>query len=196
MSELGRMCSEVRGYADGLEKVVAELSVRIAREHRRKRNIRLLWEAAITAATVFLLFGVIFGIAVIDGDSMAPGMPGGSVAVFLRMSGAPSSGDVVVFADPSGKGYLVKRVVATEGENVSIDHTTGTLLVDGVPEKENGHSGGTYIDGNSVQYPYIVPEKMMFVLGDNRKESKDSRHYGAVDTRSVAGKVLLVIKRP
>lgn len=104
-------------------------------------------------------------------------------------------GDIVVFSDPQVPSrVLVKRVIATEGQTVSM--SGGTLYIDGVAQSELYVTGETYplsqTAGNvSISYPYVVPEGEVWVMGDNRGNSSDSRYFGSIDEDTIFGKAIL-----
>lgn len=108
----------------------------------------------------------------------------------------PSVGDIVVFSDPQVPSrVLVKRVVATEGQTVSL--VGGVVYVDGVALSEPYAQGESYplspTAGNvSLSYPYTVPAGCLWVMGDNRENSSDSRYFGPIDVDSVFGRAVLV----
>lgn len=110
---------------------------------------------------------------------------------------APEKGDIVTFADPQVPGrVLIKRVIATGGQTVNL--VDGAVVVDGVALDE------PYTEGKpsyplertaanvEVTFPYTVPEGSLWVMGDNRTNSQDSRFFGAVDASSVTGRGALV----
>lgn len=106
----------------------------------------------------------------------------------------PKAGDIVVFSDPQVPSrVLVKRVIATEGQVVSM--SDGVLYIDGVAQSEPYVTGETYplsqTAGNvSISYPYIVPEGEVWVMGDNRENSSDSRYFGSIDENTIFGKAV------
>lgn len=110
----------------------------------------------------------------------------------------PQPGDIVTFEDPdpehAGR-ILIKRVIATGGQTV--DLRDGRVYVDGVVQDE------PYTDGKisqplqsqlfeEITYPYTVPEGELWVMGDNRTNSQDSRYFGAIPESSVTGKALFI----
>ena len=114
----------------------------------------------------------------LPGDRIVAGQPG----QYAR-------GDVVVLADPSNPGdYLVKRLVAFGGDTVEI--TNGNLLINGHPIAEKY---ATAAEDNLR--PYKVPEGAVYLLGDNRNNSEDSRHngMGLVDSDRIVGKLWFTI---
>ena len=105
--------------------------------------------------------------------------------------GAPTVGDIIVFnpPDPSATIPYVKRVVAVGGDVV--DLRNGNLFVNGkqldIPEAH----GVTQPQAPQIVYPFTVPEGQIFVMGDNRTFSSDSRTFGAVPVGNIIGKVIL-----
>ncbi|MDR2035122.1 MAG: signal peptidase I [Coriobacteriales bacterium] len=107
------------------------------------------------------------------------------------------SGDIVVFADKVMPGrVLVKRVIATGGQTV--DLRDGLVYVDGNPLYEPYTHGmmsrplEQHFDNMRITYPYKVPEGSLWVMGDNRENSADSRYFGHITENSVYGKALMV----
>jgi len=125
-------------------------------------------------------------------DSMAPTVDRGDIVIvdkFLWRLGDLMHGDVVTFTDPHNGDLLIKRVVGLPGDRVSIEdailRVNGTL----VPEPYVDHSR---IDGLYFG-PVVVPPDHVFLLGDNRFTSIDSREYGAVPMESLTGRYLRTI---
>ena len=107
------------------------------------------------------------------------------------------AGDIVTFSDPLSPGrVLIKRVVATEGQTVDINDVDGLVYVDGVPLDEPYTNGlPSYRLDNSianVTYPYTVPEGQVWVMGDNRTNSQDSRYFGSIDADTITGRGALI----
>mgnify|MGYP000889092973 CR=1 FL=1 len=102
-------------------------------------------------------------------------------------------GDIVTFTDPTDSSRtLIKRVIATGGQSVEL--IDGSVYVDGSkldePYTEGKQSlplSPTY-QGKDISYPYTVPDGYIWVMGDNRTNSADSRYFGAVPASSVSGK--------
>ena len=142
-------------------------------------------------AALLLLFVMLFRIVVVSGPSMKPTLYNGDYLIVLSSSvyTKPKVGDVVVISKDSFKNGepIVKRVVATEGQSVLVEG--GKVYVDGV-EQEGAYTPTGY----DLNYPVTVEAGCIFVMGDNRGESKDSRSYeiGMIDTREVLGKVLII----
>ncbi|MBA4370312.1 MAG: signal peptidase I [Coriobacteriaceae bacterium] len=116
------------------------------------------------------------------------------VSKFLYRFREPSPGDIVVFLEPGGgtRDYI-KRVVAVEGQTVDID--SGALLVDGEAVSEP-YAQGQKTDDGDVRMPYEVPEGQVFLMGDNRANSRDSRWFGAQPVTSVLGRAFAIYWPP
>lgn len=149
----------------------------------------LVW----AVVTVVLVFTFIARTATVDGSSMLPTLEHGDQLIISHLGYTPQYGDIVVIAPP---GYadrpLIKRVIATEGQEVDIDFENGIVYVDGNMLDEPYINEPTYRN-EGTDFPQVVPEGSIFVLGDNRNDSKDSRHptVGMVDKRYVLGKQIV-----
>lgn len=104
--------------------------------------------------------------------------------------GEPQRGDIVTFVDPEDSSrVLIKRVIATGGQTVELKD--GIVYVDGQALEEDSYTLGkpSYeLDSiANVTYPYTVPDGYIWVMGDNRTDSADSRYFGAVPISSVTG---------
>ena len=142
---------------------------------------------ALMLAGAFLLFSLLVGVSRVDGTSMAPTLRDGQPVFFTRVNLGYAPGDVVYARMPSGSNY-VKRIVALEGDVVEL--RDGTLYVNGVPEDNPYANGLTQPQDGIVVYPYTVGEDMVFLLGDNREGSVDSRSFGALPLSSIRGKLI------
>ena len=116
------------------------------------------------------------------------------VSYYLR---APQRGDIVTFDDPEVAGRtLIKRVIATGGQTVDLED--GRVVVDGVALDEpytNGKESYPLAHTASdvaLSYPFTVPQGHVWVMGDNRTASQDSRYFGAVSTSSITGRAALI----
>lgn len=156
-------------------------------------------EALIPALIVILiLFTFLFRVITIDGPSMEPNLNNADKVLVSCFDRQLSRGDIVVV---DGKGtslgkIIVKRVIATEGQTVNIDFQTGIVSVDGVELDESAYiENGITKDQGDVSFPQKVPTGHVFVLGDNRTVSEDSRFeaVGMIDKRYIIGKVKFMI---
>ena len=149
-------------------------------------------------AVVMILFLIFFRIIVVSGPSMKMTLLDGDYLLLISnlFYREPEKGDVVVVSkqDYDNGKPIVKRVIATEGQIVDMDFVNGIVYVDGLPLEEDYINTPTNLDEGSV-FPQIVEEDHVFVMGDNRNNSKDSRslEIGQVDKREVLGKVALLM---
>lgn len=149
-------------------------------------------------AVVMILFLIFFRIIVVSGPSMKMTLLDGDYLLLISnlFYREPEKGDVVVVSkqDYDNGKPIVKRVIATEGQIVDMDFANGIVYVNGLPLEEDYINTPTNLDEGSV-FPQIVEEDHVFVMGDNRNNSKDSRslEIGQVDKREVLGKVALLM---
>ncbi len=147
---------------------------------------------------IFLLFLLLFRVIVVSGDSMYATLWDGDYLLLLSNTfyHEPKHGDVVVISKESfddGK-PIIKRVIATEGQTVDIDFDQGIVYVDGQALQEDyTHNLTTREEG--MHFPLVVAEDSIFVLGDNRGVSLDSRspEIGQIDKREVLGKAIFLM---
>lgn len=100
---------------------------------------------------------------------------------------------MIVLKRPDGEEF-VKRIVAVAGDTVNIQN--GKLYVNGAEEKQEGTLGETLTEeNNQVSYPLTVGDDQIFVLGDNREVSDDSRAFGVVDMDDVKGRIVWYMGR-
>lgn len=155
-------------------------------------------ETIITAFfVVILIFTFLLRIAVVSGESMLPTLEDKDRLIVSYLFYTPQNGDIVIVNcdDPALDKVIVKRVIATEGQTVDIDFSTGEVKVDGTVLQEDYIKDLTMLDEGGHSYPVTVPEDCIFVMGDNRMNSKDSRspEVGFVPLDDVLGKVVLRI---
>lgn len=144
---------------------------------------------------VTLLFVFLVRLVNVDGSSMYPTLHDyDKVALLSGLLYEPQAGDIVVLRAEGYEEPLVKRIIATEGQTVDIDFTTGVVYVDGEALVEPYTAEPTYARGN-LSFPQVIEENCVFVLGDNRNDSSDSRvsRVGQVREELILGKVLVVL---
>ena len=176
-------------------------------EKRNTKERKLNWKQLIVLylhdwlfllIAIFLLFLLLFRVIVVSGDSMYATLWDGDYLLLLSNTfyHEPKQGDVVVISKESfddGK-PIIKRVIATEGQTVDIDFDQGIVYVDGQALREDyTHNLTTREEG--MHFPLVVEDDCIFVLGDNRGVSLDSRspEIGQIDKREVLGKAIFLM---
>jgi len=141
---------------------------------------------------IMVIFVFFFRFAGVDGTSMVPTLSDGD---WLIVSSAtyddPQYKDIVIITQPNAyHAPIVKRVIAVGGQTVDIDPEAGVVYVDGIALDEPYVNEPTFTL-DDIEFPLTVPEGMLFVMGDNRNDSADSRSskVGLIDERYVLGKV-------
>lgn len=145
---------------------------------------------AILAVT--LIFTFAFKISVVNGSSMEHTLSHGDRLLLTAKDWDVAYGDIVVISQPNGYGeVLIKRVIATEGQSIYIDPNRGHVVVDGQLLNEPYIAEAVRTAGD-MQYPITVPKGCVFVMGDNRNHSGDSRlkEVGFIDTRYIVGEAV------
>ena len=156
------------------------------------------WIYCLSVALIICVVIFAFFIRLIDvrGTSMNPTLNNNDKMLVSGLFYEPKVGDVVVFKkdeyDPERA--LVKRVIAVEGQVINMDFDRGIVYVDGVPLEDDYIMEPTT---NKIDFigPQTVPEGCVFVMGDNRNASTDSRkkEIGMVDTRLILGRAYAVV---
>lgn len=151
---------------------------------------------ALYFAIGMLLILTCFRHSPVEGSSMYPTLQEGDMLVVTMPFYTPECGDIIVCQSPT---YgldrpLVKRIIATGGQKVEIDYENWTVKVDGNTLSEtyiNREIGRNMRPSDYLEDSFIVPEGFVFVMGDNRNNSKDSRssEIGMIDERYILGKV-------
>ena len=155
------------------------------------------WLQSIVFAIIacVLLFMFLARVVTVDGGSMNPTLLHGDRLIVSNLSKNYEQGDVVVFVAPEYMDEpLVKRIIATEGQLVEINFDKGIVKVDEQVMYEP-YIAELTVDAQDYDGPIEVPEGCVFVMGDNRNRSTDSRtdEIGCVDTRYILGKAYFVM---
>lgn len=158
-------------------------------------------------ALMVVLFLLVCRYVTVDGDSMRETLHDSDKLIISGLGYTPETGDIVVVNVPAYQNPIIKRVIATEGQEVEIDFENWTVRVDGVLLEEDYINRDTNYDGINDDHRewmagsqtgervlrFTVEPGKLFVMGDNRNHSTDSRSstVGQVDERQVLGRVLL-----
>ena len=144
---------------------------------------------------ICIIFTFIFRDANVVGNSMVDTLHNNDKVILTNFMYMPKPGDIVVInAENQIEKDIIKRVIATEGQTLSIDYNTGEVLVDGVIIDEPYISSYTIKPNNEYDIPYVIPEGYIFVMGDNRNVSLDSRdsEIGLIPVSDVIGKAQFI----
>lgn len=136
---------------------------------------------------LFIIFHNVIGFSFVKGGSMESTLLEGDIVLYTRLNLQYHRGDVVSVRIPSGE-YYVKRIIAMEGDVV--DLRNGNVYInDALLPEPYLHGALTSEDEGMVRYPYTLEEGQIFVMGDNRAESMDSRSFGAIGIRQIRGRI-------
>ena len=167
-------------------------------EKKEDTILATLHDLVFLIAGVLLVFSLLFRMVVVSGPSMNDTLIDGDwlLLVDSALYPNPQVGDIIVAAKKSfddGK-PIVKRVIATEGQTVDIDFTAGVVYVDGVALIEDYALTPTNLY-EGVNFPITVEPGCLFVMGDNRNKSKDSRstEIGQIDKREILGRAIFLV---
>lgn len=149
---------------------------------------------AFVLVIIVLLFSFVFLRVGVDGDSMNDTLKNGDRLIICNIDYKPKCGDIVVVYAKNLKKTIVKRVIAVGGQTINIDYAAHRVYVDGIIKYEPFIKEPTAFMGEQpVNMPSKVPQDSIFVMGDNRNISLDSRsaEIGMIKTKYIIGKALL-----
>lgn len=158
-----------------------------------KRFVLDILETIILAVVLYFGINAVSARVRVDGFSMRPTLEDGEYILVNKLAyktGEPRRGDIVVFIFPMNpQEDLIKRVIGLPGESVSVHN--GVVSVNGIPLTEPYIASPPAYDGD-----WIVPEGQLFVLGDNRNDSRDSHQWGLLPIENVIGRAVLIYWPP
>lgn len=162
-------------------------------KQREKNTAVLEWFDSLIFALALVLLVLLFVVRTInvDGSSMEPTLQDGQQLLARSLFYKPERGDIVVIDGYISYGKpLIKRVIGVGGDTIDINFETGDVMVNGIVQEEPYISAPT-LNQYDVSFPLTVPEGKLFLMGDNRPHSKDSRdsEIGFIDERDIQGKV-------
>lgn len=188
------MYKKSEGFDDEVPVSVDNKAIKKAPQRRSEAYdwLQCIVTALVCSILTFVFIGRIIGV---EGISMVPTFLDKDKVIMSNLFYDPKPGDIVVLTKSSfSEKPIVKRVIAVEGQTVDIDFETGRVWVDDQLLEEPYINESTRIKYD-MEFPVTVDEDCIFVLGDNRNRSLDSRdtRIGIVDKRYVLGKVYAVI---
>ena len=158
-----------------------------------KRIVLDILETLILAVVLYFGINAVSVRVRVDGFSMNPTLQDGEYILVNRLAykiGNPVRGDIVVFSFPMDpKQDLIKRVIGLPGESISVQD--GKVMINGAPLEEPYIAAPPIYNGT-----WEVPKGQLFVLGDNRNESKDSHEWGLLPIENVVGRAVLIYWPP
>lgn len=176
-----------------VEDYSVEFNKPIAKTVQKKSgwNAVYSWIDSLVFAIILILLVFMFAFRVVgvDGDSMNPTLQSGDWLAVKSVNTTIQRGDIVVVTQPNERNEpLIKRVIAVGGDTLDINFSRGEVIVNGVVQNEPYIAHPTYNSGD-FNGPIQIPEGYVFVMGDNRNESWDSRFdaIGLIDERYVLG---------
>ena len=163
-----------------------------------QKNILLYLHDLVYMLAIVVVLFLVFRVVVVSGPSMYDTLLDGDCLLMVSnvFYNDPKQGDIVVVSKESFDDGepIVKRIIATEGQIVDIDFEAGIVYVDGIALEEAYTHTPTNLD-EGVSFPLTVEPGCVFVMGDNRNSSKDSRspEIGLVDCREILGKAIFLL---
>ncbi len=163
---------------------------------QRKETLEWLEMIVVSILIVVLAFTFFFRMVGISGSSMEQTVFDGERVMIFGAFYQPKQGDIVVVSRDylqQDKEPIIKRIIATEGQEVYLDHANNKVFVDGKELSEPyvySQFDPLTESGIMVQNPHVVADGCVFVMGDHRDVSSDSRAMGDIDQRYILGKVI------
>ena len=154
--------------------------------------ISFFMRLAFLVVLLWILFGMVFGLAVMRDDDMSPRISAGDLMLFYRLEDTLRAEDVIIF-EKEGRQYT-GRIVAVGGDTVEVTEDA-RLMINGSYVAESNIYYSTPRYEIEVAYPVTLGEGQVFVLCDYREGARDSRYFGPVEKTEIRGKVITVIRR-
>ena len=160
--------------------------------------LEYLHDVVYILALILVLFTFCMRVVIVSGSSMFSTLVDGDYLLLINrpLCGELEQGDIVVASMERFKDGepIVKLVVATEGQTVDIDFRAGIVYVDGVALEEEYTYTPTHLS-EGMEFPLVVEEGCLFLMGDNRGDSRDSRapEIGLVDEREILGRAVFLL---
>lgn len=150
----------------------------------------LLLRVLFLALAAWVLLTQVFLITQVRGNAMFPALKDGDLVIAFRIQQDYAKNDVIVYTAQGHSRF--GRIAARETDVVMLDDT-GSLLVNGT--NQSGEILYPTYAREGLTYPYLVPEDHLFLLGDYRTQTEDSRDFGPIPLKQVQGKVITILRR-
>ncbi len=187
----------VTDNAYSTERQAATMRSIIEQENQKEswRKELYEWVQAIAVAVVLALIinQFVFAMVQVSGSSMVPTLHDKERLVITKLFYTPKAKDIVVVKSHALGKHIIKRVIAVPGDTIDINPETGDVFVNGELQNEPYIKEKLRSAGQALSYPLEVPEGYVFVMGDNRNNSQDSRSLGLIAYEDVVGRAALRI---
>ena len=174
---------------DKKEKVLNDTDKSLEATKVRKVLKRLSIKIIGYGLLLILILNFVIGIYQIHDNDMFPSLRDGDLVITYKLGGY-YTGDVVVYK-ADGKTHY-GRVVGVDGDEINITEADYYTVNDTIPYEQIFYPTKA---GDKITYPYKIQQGEVFILGDMRQQAKDSREFGAIHTKNIKGKVVLLLFR-
>lgn len=183
--------NKTEGVEMKLKKKSKDQTKKIDPKKKKERRKTIVSIVIVALAVIMILVATFVPFYHVEGDAMANTIKANDLVCVMK-SKSIQKGDIVAFY--YNNKILVRRVIATGGEKVSIDQS-GNVSVNGQKIKEDYTSDQGDLTNRDIIYPYTVPDDQYFVLGDHRSRSVDSRvsALGCIKKKDIIGKVVITL---
>lgn len=180
----------IRFTGKKIETISGIITARRNRALDRQGYINLIFRILFLVLAGWGLFTQVFLITQVSGNAMFPAVKDGDLVIAFRIQQEYAKNDVVIYT--AGSEAHIGRIVAREADVVILDDS-GKLLVNGT--NQAGEILYPTYAKEGYTYPYAVPDGHVFILGDYRTQTEDSRDFGAIPMENVQGKVITILRR-
>jgi len=162
--------------------------------YQQKRDIsELLRSVVVIFAVCFVVFGLLFGLGRVKGNSMYTTLCDKDFVLLWRPVREYQRGDIIFFKNENEDKEVVKRIIGMPGETVDID-SQGMVYIEGEELDEDYTTSFTVKRSDGIEFPIQLDDDEYFVMGDNRAVSYDSREIGPIQRKDIDGKVIFVAR--